>query len=116
MKSLYKAYQKVLQKSTTVEEVVLDRRFIQIKTDHVRDIGVNRLIVGHTGPDGIGQRDIARLVGLQDARHAERGIRTEGERIEEVVIDPAINHIHPLRPLRRAHIDHIVLDEEDEPP
>jgi len=38
--------------------------------------------------------------------------RAESQRIEIVVVDPAVEHVDPLRPLGRAHIDDVVVDDE----
>ena len=39
-------------------------------------------------------------------------VRAERERIEEIVIDPAIDHVDALRPLGRAHVDEARLHEQ----
>ena len=41
----------------------------------------------------------------EEARDAEHRIRPKRERIEEVVVDAAVDHVHALRPVRRAHVD-----------
>ena len=59
--------------------------------------GIDRLVVGHAGADGVGQRDVARAVGLHQAGHAEQAVGAERLRVEEVVVDPAVDHVDPLR-------------------
>ena len=95
--------------------VVQDRLFAEIKADHFRHIGIDRLVVGNAGAYGVRQRDIPGLISLQNTRHAQGGIRTEGERIHEIVVNAAIDDIDALGPLRRAHVDHFILDEKITP-
>ena len=52
------------------------------------------------------------MIGADQAGDAERRIRTEGQRIEEIVVDAAIDDVDAARPLGRAHVDDVVLDEE----
>jgi hypothetical protein len=73
---------------------------------------VDRLVVGDAGADGVGQRHVAGAVGVEQARHAEHGILAEGQRIEEVVVDAAVDHVHPARALGGAHEDRVVAHEE----
>ncbi|EKE17675.1 MAG: hypothetical protein ACD_10C00326G0001, partial [uncultured bacterium] len=92
--------------------VVQTRLFAEVETDHFRHIGVDRFVVSHTGANGIGQGHITGLISLEDARHAEGRIGAKNQRIHKVIVNPAIDHINFLRPLRRLHIDHFVLDEK----
>jgi hypothetical protein len=64
------------------------------------------------GTDGVRKRDAAGPIGIQQTRHAEHGVLAEVLRIEEVVIHPTIDHIHPARPLGRAHEDLVFPDEQ----
>ena len=86
--------------------VLQDRLLAEIELHDRRHVAVDRLVVGDAGADRVGERDVAGLVGRHQARHAERGIRPEGERIEEVVVDAPVDHVDALRPLGRAHVDH----------
>ena len=43
---------------------------------------------------------------------AEIGIRPHRQRIEEGVVDAAVDHVDPLRPARRAHVDAALVDEQ----
>ena len=63
-------------------------------------------------PTALDERDVAGLVHRHQSRHAERGVRPEHERIEEIVVDAPVDHVDALGPLRRAHVDEVVLDEE----
>ncbi len=77
-----------------------DRLFAKIEADDLRHVGVDRLVVGDAGADCIGQRHIARIIGAHEAGDAERGVGAEGERIEEVVVDAAIDDVDATAALR----------------
>ena len=66
-------------------------------------------------PGRIGDGDVAGAIGRDQPRHAERGIGPEDQRIEEIVVDAAVDHVDALRPLGRAHVDHLVAHEEVAP-
>ncbi len=95
--------------------VVQLRFLVEIEADHVWHVGVDRLVVGNAGADGIGQRDVACLVGAQEAWYAESRIGAESQWIEKIVVDAAVDDIDALRPLRRAHVCNLVFDEEIAP-
>ena len=84
----------------------------EVEAHHLRHIGVDRLVVGDPGPRGIGQRDIAGAIGRHQPGHADQAVRAEGLRVEEFIVDPAVDHIHPLRPGGGAHEHHLVLHEK----
>ncbi len=92
--------------------VVQDGLLAQVEADHVRHIGVDGLVVRHPGADGIGQDQMALFVDREQARHAQHGVGAEGQGVEEGVVDAAVDHVHPLRPHRGAHVEVVVLDEE----
>ena len=84
-----------------------DRRFAQVVGDHVGNVGVGELVVGHPVTDGIGQGDVPRPSGVEDARAAHHRVRPKVERVEELVVDPPIHNIHPTLTFGRAHVDHV---------
>jgi hypothetical protein len=59
----------------------------------------------------MGKRHPARPDGRQQAGYAKRGLRIEGERVHEIVVDPAINDIDLDRALGGAH-PHITVAHE----
>ena len=77
-----------------------------------RHEAVDRLVVGDAGADCVGERDVAGLICRHQPCNAQGGIRAEGERIEKIVIDAAVDHVNALRTLRCAHVNDLVLDEE----
>ena len=78
---------------------------------------------GDTTPVGIfasgaspyGCLDMAGTIGGQQAWHAEHRLLVEDQGIEKVVIEPPVDDVNPLRPLRGAHENGFVLDEEVSP-
>ncbi len=92
--------------------VVQQRGFAQVELDHARHIGVDGLVVGHPGADGVGQVDVARAVGSHQPGAADSRFGAEHLWVEKVVVNAAVDHVHPLRPLGGAHIDEVVLDEQ----
>ncbi len=91
--------------------VVQDRLLAEIELDHLRHVGVDRLVVGHPGADGIGQREVAAAVHAEHAGATQRAVGPEHLRVEEVVVDAAVDHVHPLRALRGAH-EHVLVTHE----
>ncbi len=92
--------------------VVQDRLLAEVELDHLRHERIDRLVVGDAGADRVRERHVAGAVGAEQARAAERRVGAERERVEEVVVDAAVDHVDALGALRRAHVDEVVLDEQ----
>ena len=92
--------------------VLEDRLFAEEELHDLRHVAVDRLVVGDAGADRIGERQIAGLVDCHQARHAERGVRPERERVEEVVVDAPVDDVDALEPFGGAHIGDLALDHE----
>ena len=92
--------------------VLEDWFFAEIEANHFRHIWVKGFVVGHTSTHCVRQRHPTSAVGVHQAGHAEHGVRSERERINEVVIDTPINDIDFLRPLRGAHENGVVLNKQ----
>ena len=54
----------------------------------------------------------AGAVRRQQSRDAQHRILPEGERIQEIIIDAPIDHIHPLRTPGGAHVQHLIAHEQ----
>ena len=93
-------------------DVRQDGLFGQVELDDRRHVRVERLVVGHPGPDGIGDGDVTGTVGIEQSRHAERRVGPERERVDEVVVDPAIDHVYTPRAAGGPHVDDVVVDEQ----
>ena len=85
---------------------------LQVVADHVGHERIDALVVGDAGADAVGQRDVAGAVGVDQARHAEHAVGPEGQRVEEIVVDAAIDHVHPLQAARGAHVDAVLIDDQ----
>ena len=95
---------------------VLQQRLLAgIELDHLGDVGVDRLVIGDAGARRVDQRHAACAVDVEDAGNAEFGVGTEGEGVEIVVVDAAVDHVHPLRRLRGAHVEIAAVDEQVTP-
>ncbi len=92
--------------------VLQDRLFAEIEFHDLRHVAVDRLVVGDAGADRVGERDVAGLVGRHQARHAERRVRPERERVEEIVVDAPVDHVDALEAFGRAHVDDLALDQQ----
>ena len=92
--------------------VLQDRFLAEIEFHDLGHVGVDRLVVGNAGPDRVGECDVAGGIGRHQPGHAERRIRAEGQGVEEVVIDAAVDDVDPAPTSGRAHVDGGVVDEE----
>ena len=86
------------------------RLFASIEFDDFGHEAVNRLVIGDPGARRIGNGDPARTVHIHDPRHTEGRIGIEGQRVEVIVIHPAIEHVDRLVSARGAHL-HPAIDD-----
>ena len=82
-----------------------DRVFAQVVPDHLRHVGVHHLVVGDAVARRVGQRHAAGAIGVHQARHAQHRVGAERLRVEEVVVDAAVDHVDPPQALGRPHPD-----------
>ena len=54
-------------------DVVQDGIFAEVILDDARDVGINRLIVGDAGTEGVGKDDVAGAIGGEQSRRGRRG-------------------------------------------
>ena len=99
-----------------VEQVgrdVLEQRLLaEVEADHLRDVVVDRLVVGDAGADRVGDRDRAGAVGAHQPGHAEQRVGAELERVDEVVVEAAVDGVDAREPVGRAHVADVVADDE----
>ena len=84
----------------------------EVVLDDGRHVGVDRFVVGHTGADGVREGHPAHAVRGEESGYTEERIAPKGQRIQEVVIDPPVDHIHALAAAGRAHVDGRVVHEQ----
>ena len=89
-----------------------DGVLIEVVFDHLRHERVNGFVVRHAGADRVREGDVALLVGADDAGHAEERVFAENERIEEVVVDAAVDHVHLLEAGGGAHEDTAIFEQQ----
>ena len=73
---------------------------------------VDRLVVGDAGAERIGDRDAAGAVGAHEAGNAEQRVGAELERVDEVVVEAAVDGMGALQPARGAHVEDVVAHDE----
>ena len=93
-------------------DVGKDGVFVEVVADDARNVGVEGLVVGEAGAEGVGDGDIAGTVGVEEAGAAERGVGAEDERIDEVVVDAAVDDVDALEAVGGAHVDDVVVGDE----
>lgn len=65
----------------------------EVVADHLGDEGVDPLVVGDPGSDAVGERDVSGAIGVYESGNPEDAVVPESERIEEVIVDPAVNDV-----------------------
>ena len=73
--------------------------FPEIVLYYLLHVGVYYLVVGHPSSGSISYGDVSSLVGAENPRNSQHGIRAEHLRIEEVVVYPSVYDVHFLKPL-----------------
>jgi hypothetical protein len=96
-------------------DVGQNRLLGQVEADDRRQIGVYRFVVGNPGADRVHDADVAGAIRIEQAGHAEMRIGSECQRIQEVVVHPAIDDVHAPQAGRRAHVDDRVVDQQVAP-
>ena len=103
----------VIRTGADVRGNVLENRLLaEIEADHVLDKRIDCLVVGHSGADGVGERHVASSIRFHQIGNTEHRVGPEALGIEEVVVEPAVDHIHPLGPAGRAQKDLLVMHEQ----
>ena len=74
--------------------------------------GIDRLVVGDAGAGGVADHHIPRAIGVEQAGDAQARIAAEGERVDEVVVDAAVDHIDLPHARGGAHVDGVVVHGE----
>jgi hypothetical protein len=92
--------------------VLEDGLFRAVVLDDVGNVGVKRLVVGDSGAEGVGESDVAGAIGVEEAGDAEDGVAAEGEWVDEVVVDAAVDDVDAAQTGSRAHVDDVVVGDE----
>ena len=86
--------------------------FVEVVADDARHIGVERLVVGQAGAEGVGHRDVAGAIRVEQPGTAQRRVGAEDQRIAEVVVHAAVDHVHALEAVGGAHVDNVVVGDQ----
>ncbi len=86
-------------------DVLQDRLLGEVVPDQVGDVRVEQLVVGDAVAHGVGDRDVAQARGEHESGCAEHRVGAELQRVEEVVVDAAVDDVDALRSARGAHED-----------
>src|SRR6266851_3906949 len=89
-----------------------DRVLGEVIADDARHVGIDRLVVGDTGADSVGERQVAGPIGPHQTRHAQHALGDERLGIEIIVVDPAIDHVDAGQAAGGPHVDPVVLDKK----
>ena len=84
-------------------DVIEDRLLGEVVADQVGEVGVDELVVGHAVADRVGQRDLPAARGVDEPGAAQQGVAAEVHRVEELVVDAAVDHVHGLQAVGGAH-------------
>jgi hypothetical protein len=88
-----------------------DRVLVEVVFDNAWHVGIDRLVVRHARPDRVGQRHVTPPAGLEQAGYAEHAVLAEGLRVEEGVVNAAVDDVDPLFAGGGAHEHLVVLDQ-----
>ncbi len=84
-------------------DVAEQRLLVEVVADDVGHVGVDELVVGDAVADRVGQRHVAGPRGVDDAGAAQHGVGPEVHRVEELVVDAAVDHVHRRHALGGPH-------------
>src|SRR5258706_14936241 len=90
--------------------IVENRIFAKKITDNLGHVSVKGLVVGHACAECICEADVSGAVSAEETRDAERRIRAKCERIDKVIINAAVDHIHAAQSPGGAHIHDVVVN------
>ena len=89
-----------------------DRLLRQVVANHVGDVSVDALVVRDARSGGIDHGHVAQLVGVHQPGDSEQGVLAEHQGIQEVVVDPPVDHIDPPQSGGGAHVDDAVVNQQ----
>ena len=90
-----------------------DGGLAEIVLDHLGDIGVQGLVIGNAAARRIGQCNLALSPGAQQSADPQHRIGKKNIRIEKQVVDSAVNHIDACQSVNGAHVDTVVIADNE---
>ena len=73
---------------------------------------VDGLVVRQAYADAVGEANVAESVGVDEPGHAQDGVAAEADRIEELVVHAAVDHVDAAQSLGGPHVDHTRLHHQ----
>ncbi len=92
-------------------DVLQDRLLGEVVPDQVGHVRVEQLVVGDAVAHRVGDGDVAQARGEHEAGSPEHRVGAELQRVEEVVVDAAVDHVDALRAAGGAH-EHLAADAQ----
>ena len=92
-------------------DVLEDRLLGEVVADEVGHVRVEQLVVGDAVADRVRDRDVAEPRREHETRGAEHRVGAELQRIEELVVDAAVDDVDALGSAGRAH-EHLAADAQ----
>ncbi len=89
-----------------------NRLLAEVVLDDLGDVGVERLVVGDPVAHCVGQGHGAGPRCVEDSGYSQDAVRPEVNRIQVVVVDPTIDHVHLAGTLGCAHEDRALATEQ----
>ena len=93
-------------------DVRQQRLLAEVEADHLRHVAVDRLVVGDAGADRVGDRHVPGAIRADQPRHPEQRVGAELERVDEGVVEPAVDRVDARQAARRAHVADVVADDQ----
>ena len=89
-----------------------DRFFAQVVLDDCRHVGVHRLVIGDAGAYGVRQGHVAGAVSVERPGTPRLESGAERQRIEKIVVHPAIDDVDPAQARGCPHVDDVVVHQQ----
>ena len=93
-------------------DLTQNRLLIEVEADHVRNERIDRFVVGNAVARSIGECDISGGIRPDQTRNAEGAVLTEDGRVEEIVVNTSIDHVHSLRASGGLHVHAFIVNEK----
>ncbi len=112
---LGQAVQHLFERARVLEaprvDVLEDRLLGEVVADEIRHVRVEQLVVGDAVADRVGDRDVAQARREHESGGSEHRVGAELQRVEEVVVDAAVDDVDALRSAGGAH-EHLAADAQ----
>src|SRR5207302_6376357 len=84
----------------------------QVVGDNARSIGIDCLVVGHSGAHAVCQIDPTHTITGEQTRDAQDRVRSKCKWIDEIVVDATVDHVHSLWASSCPHIHEAIVHEQ----